>query len=308
MFKSIYNDIKGQFNYGNNVTRLLLINVIVFVVLWIIYAFIALTQGPGFMEVRNTFRDFFTLPPSLLGMLKKPWTIFTHMFLHESPMHLIGNMIGLYIFGRIFGDLLGDRRVVPLYILGGLMGILFIQLAVVVFKIDIGHALGASAAVMAIVVASAIIAPNYEIRLILFGNVKIKYIALVYIIFDIIGLANLSNTGGHFAHIGGMLMGWFYILMIQANNDPAVWMNKSFDSIKNFFSPKAKPQKKEKSPLSVKYKATVPRANRSNKKASMQTISYQEKLDAILEKISKNGIASLSKEEKEFLDKASKNN
>ncbi len=305
MFRSIYNDIKGQINYGNNVTRLIIINAMVFVSLWIVYAFIALASGPDYLLIQKKFLHFFTLPPSLLEMFKKPWSIFTYMFLHEGLFHFLFNMIVFHMFGRIFGDLLGDKRVVPLYILGGLMGIVFIQLAVV-FNVKIGPALGASAAVMAFVVASAIVAPNNEVRLLLIGNVKIKYVALVLIILDIIGIASLDNTGGHFAHIGGMLMGWFYVLMIQNNSDPSVWMNKSFDSIKNLFRPK--PQKKPKSPLSVKYKATVPKTKTSNKKSTMQTVSHQEKLDAILDKISKKGISSLNKEEKEFLDKASKNN
>ena len=305
MFKSIYNDIKGQLDYGNNVTRLIIINSAVFVALWVVYAGIALTVGPDFMVVRQKFLHFFTLPPTFLEMLKKPWSIFTHMFLHEGFFHFLFNMFVLHMFGRIFGDLLGDRRIIPLYILGGLMGIVFIQLSVI-FNITMFPSLGASAAIMAIVVASTIVAPNYEVRLILIGAVKIKYVALVLIILDIVGLANLQNTGGHFAHIGGMVMGWLYILMIQSGNDPANWMNKTYDSFRDLFRPRQK--KKPKSPLSVKYKATVPRTSKSTRKAKMQNVTHQEKLDEILEKISKKGIASLSKEEKDFLDKASKNN
>lgn len=305
MFKSIYNDIKGQLDYGNNVTRLIIINAIVFVALMIVYAGIALSVGPDFVVVQKKFLNFFTLPPTLLGMAKKPWSIITHMFLHERFFHFLFNMIILHMFGRIFGDLLGDRRVIPLYILGGLMGVVFVQLAVV-FGVTIGYGLGASAAVMAIVVASAIVAPNYEVRLILLGPVKIKFIALALIIIDIVGVANLDNTGGHFAHIGGMVMGWIYILLIQSGNDPANWMNKTYDAFKDLFQPKQKT--KSKSPLTVKYKATVPRTSKSTRKAKMHNVSHQEKLDEILEKISKKGIASLSKEEKDFLDKASKNN
>ena len=305
MFKSIYNDIKGQFDYGNNVTRLILINTIVFVTLWVIYAGIALTTGPEYAIVQRKFLNFFMLPPTLMGILKKPWTIITHMFLHEGFFHFLFNMFVLHMFGRIFGDLLGDRRVFPLYILGGLLGIVFIQLAPV-FGIAIGPALGASAAIMAFVVATAIVAPDSEVRLFIIGRVRIKYIALFFIVTDIIGVANLNNTGGHFGHIGGMVLGWLYILMINSGNDPAPWMNKTYDSFIELFRPK--PKKKPKSPLTVKYRATVPSSKKSTKKAKMQKVSSQEKLDKILEKISMKGIGSLSKEEKAFLDNASKNN
>jgi membrane associated rhomboid family serine protease len=306
MFKSIYNDIKSQFDYGNNVTRLIIINAAVFVALYLVYAGIAITVGPEYPITQQKFLHYFTLPPQLIDVVKHPWTIISHMFLHEGFFHFLFNMLILFWFGRIFGDLMGDRRVIPLYILGGLMGIVFIQLGGILFDIPMGHALGASAAIMAIVVATAIVAPDYTLHLILLGPVKLKFVALVMIILDVIGIASLSNTGGHFAHIGGMVMGWLYILMVQADKDPAKWMNKSYNSFIGLFQAKAKPAKK-KSPLSVKYKATVPRAKKKNVRKATMNVDHQGRLDAILEKISKKGIASLSQEEKDFLDRASKN-
>lgn len=303
MFKSIYKDIKSQFDYGNNINRLIIINAGVFVALYIVFAGIALTAGPEYRGIQDKFLHIFTLPPSLIEIAKKPWTIFTHMFLHRGFFHFLFNMLILFWFGRIFGDLMGDRRVVPLYILGGLMGIVFIQLGAA-FGIPMAPALGASAAIMAIVIASAIVAPDYTLNLILLGPVKLKFIVLALIVMDLVGIANMDNTGGHFAHIGGMVMGWLYVLMVQSGNDPADWMNKSYENMRDWFRPKQ--QKRAKSPLSVKYKATVPRTKSTTRKATMN-VTNQDKLDSILDKISKKGIDSLSKEEKEFLDQESKN-
>ncbi len=281
-----------------------MINTIVLVVLYLVYAGIGITVGrTNYRMVQESFTNWFMLPPTLWEMVKRPWTIVSHMFLHVRFFHFLFNMLVLFMFGRVFGDLMGDRRVVPLYILGGLMGIVFIQLAFV-FGVPVGYSLGASAAIMAIVVATALIAPNNYIHLMFLGPIKIKWIALFFIFMDVVGLANLDNTGGHFGHIGGMVMGWLYILMIQSDNDPADWMHKWYDAVVNVFRPK--PKKQKKSPLSVKYKATVPRSSTSKKKATMN-VNPQDRLDAILDKISKKGIKSLSKDEKEFLDKASKN-
>lgn len=305
MFNSIYQDVKDQLSFGNNITRIIVINAIVFVLLYIVFAIIALTAGPDYLQVQNKFIAHFMLPPEPINILKHPWTIVTHMFLHRGFFHLFWNMLILYWFGRIFGDLMGDQRVVPLYLLGGLMGVVFIQLGFLL-GISVGPALGASAAVMALVIGSAIVAPDYNINLILIGAVKLKYIALAMIVFDLIGIANVDNTGGHFGHIGGMVMGWLFIVLIQNGNDPSVWFNKTWESITALFSGK---EKTRKSPLKVRHKATVTPQSKSNRKqeVSPKMETYQNKLDMILDKISKKGISSLSKDEKQFLDEASKN-
>ena len=307
MFKSIYEDIKNQFRYGNNITRIIVINVAVFILLYLVYICISIPAGPDYKIVQKQFLHWFTLPSSPIEILKKPWTIITHMFLHERPMHLFWNMIVLYYFGRIFGDLMGDQRVVPLYIYGGLMGILFIQIGFLI-GIPTGPALGASAAVMGLVVASAIVAPDYDFNLPFIGPVKLKYIALFFIVMDLVGIANMDNTGGHFAHIGGMVMGWLFVTMVNSDNDPSPWFNNTLNKIASLFSPS---KKVKKSPLKVRHKAPVTRSSNSNKKTTSGNQappdSNQKRLDVILDKISKKGIGSLSKEEKEFLDNASKN-
>lgn len=307
MFRSIYRDLKDQINFGNNVTRLIVVNVIVFISLYIAFAFIGLFAGPDHVAVQDSVMRFLSVPSDPIELLKKPWTIITHMFLHRGLMHFVWNMLLLYWFGRIFGDLMGDRRVIPLYLLAGLAGAIFFFIGVNLILGGVATAHGASAAVLGILIATAYVAPDYNIHMILLGPVKLKWIALAAIVLDLIGIANLSNTGGHFGHFGGMFMGWLFISLVNSGSDPSPWFNRVFDWWKNLFSGQAQ---KKKSPLKVRHKASVAgkteRSSGSNRKSNLSSTDRQERLDFILDKISRKGISSLSAEEKAFLDKASK--
>ncbi|MDA9773353.1 rhomboid family intramembrane serine protease [Saprospiraceae bacterium] len=305
MFNSIYKDVKNQINFGNNITRLIIINVAVFIVLYVAFAFIALSVGPGYKDVQRSLVNIFAIPSVPIELLKKPWTIITHMFLHEEPFHLIFNMIWLYFFGRIFGDFMGDRRVVPLYLLGGLMGAAFFVIGTNLLLNSTVPALGASGAVLALVLGTVLISPDYELRLMFLGIVKLKWIGLFAIVVDLVGIANLSNTGGHFAHIGGMVMGWIFITLINNGNDPSPWFHKMHKGFLSIWDKSKQPAKK--SPLKVRHKAKVTRKDRSKQGPSGQRSDGETKLDAILDKISKKGMKSLTAEEKDFLDNASKN-
>lgn len=308
MFNSIYKDVKNQINFGNNITRLIIINVAVFIVLYVAFAFIALSVGPGYKDVQQTVVRFFSLPSTPIELLKKPWTLVTHMFLHERPFHLVFNMLWLYFFGRIFGDFMGDRRIVPIYLLGGLMGAAFFVIGMNLLFPGSSSLLGASGAVLALLLATVLISPDYELRLMFLGVVKLKWIALFAIVLDLVGIANLSNTGGHFAHIGGMVMGWIFITLINNGNDPSPWFHKMYNGFLSIWDKSKRPAKK--SPLKVRHKAKVTRKDRSNDQTkqgpSGQRSDSETKLDAILDKISKKGMKSLTAEEKDFLDNASK--
>ena len=165
MFSSIWNDIKQQFNYGNTLTRIILINIGVFVIVSLIVAF----------SFDESFRAFFprylSLNQSLYFDATHPWVIVTHMFTHFGFMHILWNMLLLYWMGRVVGDLIGDHRILPLYLLGGLMGGLAYLVFAQYFHIG-GYAYGASAAVMAVIVASGFLAPDYLFNLILIGIIR----------------------------------------------------------------------------------------------------------------------------------------
>lgn len=309
MFDSIVQDVKQQFSYGNAIVRLIIVNTAVFILLMVVFAMIGLFGGSNYGAIQEVVRSYISLNSDFLTNLKRPWVLITHMFAHYQLFHFVMNMLVLYWFGRIFGDLLGDRRVVPLYLMGGLVGALFYLIGVNFIYISPGTLVGASGSILAIVVAAAIVAPDYGVNMILIGRVPLKYIALAYIVMDFAGLASLSNVGGHFAHFGGMLMGWLYIYLVRNGNDPADSVNQFFDWIKGFFEKNKKP----KSNLKVSYKSqnvskTKKVKRQSVGKQSSDTVGdHQKKLDSILDKISKSGIESLTKEERDFLDKASNN-
>jgi membrane associated rhomboid family serine protease len=302
MFSSIWDDLKREYEYGNMVSRLVIINVGIFFAYCVIYFLIYLfTQGKGQILFENFISSNFALPTDLRAFIWKPWSLFTHFFLHQGFGHILWNMVSLYFFGTIFGDLLGDQRVLPLYILGGLAGAITIFISKL-FLPNIGeYALGASASIMAIVLATGLKAPNYLIRLILIGDVKLKYIVLVIILLDMIGASSVVNSGGHLAHLGGAFMGYLYTSNLNNGRDLAAPVNRILDKIILFYQTITGKNKK---------KPTVAHRNfdnppRERKKQNTNGVS-QDKIDKVLEKIKEKGYDSLSDEEKQMLFNASR--
>lgn len=297
---TILDDIKRSYHSGNMVTRFIFLNVGVFVALSLIRVF-------GFFYKSNFLG---VVIPWIAGssnwetMLFRPWTIVTYMFVHEGLWHLFVNMIMLWFSGRLFGDLLGDRRLVAVYFYGGIAGFLLYFISYNIFPVFSGSEstiIGASASVIAILVAIATYNPEMEVRLILIGNVKLKYIAIFFVALDILFLDG-GNTGGRLAHLGGALFGFFYARGLQKGND---WSN-GFYSFVNFFRDLVKPKPKMKV-ASSKGRATASRSNSgTERRKSKEEVSQQKKIDEILDKISQSGYDSLTKAEKEFLFNASK--
>lgn len=301
MLESIKDDIKKTFEYGNMVNRILIINLAVFVVIILLKVFLQPFEGVYESILRNL-----QISADPVRTFLRPWTFISHMFLHVGVWHIAWNMILFYWFGKIVGDLLGDNKILAIYIYGGLFGGLIFMLSFNLLGMGaIGFAHGASAAVMAVIMVAALVAPDYNLRLLLIGDVKIKYVALAMIILDIAGTAGDYNTGGHFAHLGGVFFGWFYVYQLRAGNDMAIGFNRMLDKIQSLFSKKE--TAKEKSPLKVKYKAKdISSKARGNRRSDNNNVPFQERVDAILEKIKAHGYDNLTDEEKEFLFQASK--
>ncbi len=296
MFDSIIDDIKHEFRSGNMLTRLIIINIGIFMVTALTKAFV-----PTFYN--GTLIHWIALPSSFMDFLYKPWTLFTHMFIHSGFWHIIWNMLIFYWFGRIVGDLIGDRHMLPIYLLGGLAGAAGVLLSYQVVPQYIGsYAIGASAAVMALVIVAGIINPNHEIRLLFLGIVKIKFIILFIIFMDLIGIGNKDNTGGHIAHIFGMLMGWFYMVQMGHGNDLGYKVTNITDKVFGLFDGEGRPQRK-KSPLKVKFKSDKIKTMSERRADANNT---QAQVDQILDKIKLKGYESLSDAEKDILFKASK--
>jgi membrane associated rhomboid family serine protease len=285
----IWDDIKLTFRKGSNLTRLIYINIAVFVLITIVAGIGFLLNDPG---VAVKALDLFSVPASLSALLLRPWTLLTYMFTHKDIWHILFNMLWLYSFGRIFLEYLDQRKLVAVYLLGGLSGALVYILSFNIFPAFKGIvadsvAIGASASVMAVVIAIAAYVPDYTIQLFLLGRIKIKYLALG--IFVLTSIMDFSvNSGGKLAHIGGALFGYLYILNLRRGRD----IGKGFNSIIDFFATIFKPRKK----LKVTHKKVANEYEYNTIK-----VEHQKRINQILDKISKGGYDSLTKEEKETL-------
>lgn len=291
----IWDDIKNTFRKGNNLTKLIYINIGVFLLVTVAAIFGFLLNNEGFA---SKFMDLLSVPADLNKLVLRPWTLITYMFTHKDILHILFNMLWLYWFGRIFLEYLDQRKLVAVYLLGGISGAIVYIFSFNVFPAFSGIlsesvAIGASASVMAIVVAIAAYAPDYTVSLFLFGSIRIKYMALaIFILTSVIDFS--SNSGGKLAHIGGAFFGYFYTLNLRKGRD----VTKGFNHIIDFLATVFKPRKKMK----VTHKKPVTDYDFNKSKTERQ-----KKINSILDKISKGGYDSLTKEEKETLFKESQN-
>lgn len=288
------------------VTRLAIINFGIFVAVNLVKLTLWMANsGHGIPEYFDDGLYFFCMPGQWQTALFHPWGFFTSMFLHEDFWHVVNNVIFLYLFGTIAGDLIGNRRVFPIYLLGGLVGNVLFLISDFWMHYPVPFALGASGAVMALAGAVLILAPDYRVMLLLLGQVKLKYIVLVMLLLDMVGIAHNSNSGGHIAHLGGFAMGVFFVYRLRDGKDIAVPINRLLDQIMGLFSrAKRSPAAPKRRPQPA-MKATFGGA-KGNSASDTNDLSFQEKLDAILDKIKQQGYENLTAEEKDFLYEASK--
>lgn len=285
----IWHNIKKTFGKANSLSRLIYINAIVFLVFLVFEIISFLFNNP---DIEAVVLHLFAIPASLKTLLVRPWTLITYMFTHKDIWHILFNMLWLYWFGKIFLDYLDQRKLVAIYFLGGVSGAIVYVLSFNIFPAFTGMvhdsvAIGASASVMAIVISTAAYIPDYSINLFLLGRIKIKYIALA--IFILTSFMDFSvNSGGKLAHMGGALFGFLYILNLRKGKDIAKGFNRIIDFLATLFKPRKK--------MKVSYKRPVTDYEYNKIKSDRQL-----KINQILDKISKGGYDSLTKEEKEFL-------
>lgn len=289
---------------NNALILLIAINMIVFVILAFLKAVFYLRYEGGTEAIHfyNTnILSLFTLPADVSKIGSRPWTLLTHMFAHDSVWHLLGNMLWLWVFGYIFLDLTGNRKIVPLYIYGAFAGALAFVLSYNFLPglsqaLPVAQALGASAGVMAIAVAVTTISPGYRIFPMLFGGIPIWVLTTIYLIIDLASIP-LSNPGGHIAHLAGALMGFLFIFSFRRGYDWSEWMNNFFDWVNNLFNPD-KPKKGKNIKQELFYK--------SDKQPYKKTPNITEqRVNEILDKISQKGYNSLTEDEKDILKRAS---
>ncbi len=291
---TIWSEIKESFRKGTVLTRLIYVNVGVFVALRLLQVILML--GGGSPVAVMPLVGWLSVPSAPVELLFKPWSLFTYMFLHFDFLHVLFNVLYLYWFGRLFIDLVGGRRMLSVYILGGLAGafvyVLGYSLLPALYNSSSSSLLlGASASVMAVLFAVASYRPDFTVYLFLIGPVKLKYLALGAFVIDLISIPTLNNTGGHLAHIGGALLGLYYGWKMPSQKSSGTF--ESFgEQLGSLFQKKSKMKVTHSRPLTdMEYNALK--------------IKRQKDLDRILEKIKSSGYDSLSKEEKKSLFEAS---
>lgn len=271
---------------GSRINLLIGINVAVYLIINSASVIVYLTTKSNIIDYYSN--EYLSVPSFLPKLLNRFWTPFTYMFMHAGIFHILFNMLWLYWMGQIFEEYLGNKRTIGLYILGGLSGAFFFVAAYNVFPlfstaVTDTTTVGASASVMAIIVATATLLPDYSLNFILIGPVKLKWIAIFYVVIDFLSIAG-PNAGGEFSHLGGALFGFIYIKQLQRGND---WIG----AITGIFKSKSKMK-------------TVSKNTDRNQSGKPR----QDDIDRILDKISQTGYDSLSKQEKEILFRASKDN
>jgi membrane associated rhomboid family serine protease len=290
---SFIDDIKNAFKKkGNSLNQIIFLNIIIFLTVLALNVVLTLAQLKG---VYHFILGWLELPSNLLVFITRPWTLFTYFLLHEDPFHILFNLLVMYWFGQIIGDMIGSKRITALYVMGGVAGGLLYLLVYNLLPYFSGQVsssvlLGASAGVYAIVTAAATLVPDYTMFLLFFGPVRIKYIALFYLVVSVAQTTS-SNAGGNIAHLGGALIGFLFIKQLKRGND----IGKPVNSILGYFENIILREKTMK----VTYKNT-----NKNKNSDAPT---QEEIDNILDKISQKGYGSLNKEEKQKLFQASQN-
>ncbi|MFT3740794.1 MAG: rhomboid family intramembrane serine protease [Breznakibacter sp.] len=294
---SILNEIKHSYRNGSVLTKLIYINLTVFLLIRLLPFVLWLFRVVEDPQQGTVLLRYVSVPSSPAELLVKPWTLFTYMFVHYDFLHVLFNMLCLFWFGRLFLDFMRPSQLLGVYIYGGLGGAIVYLLSFNLVPVFISFApssilLGASASALAILFAVAAHSPNHRIYLIFIGPARLKYIALVYLLVDLVGMTTLENTGGHLAHLGGALVGYLYVASLRKGSDWA----RIFESFRggkfNFFKKRAKMTVTHKRPLTdMEYNA--------------HKMRRQQEIDRILEKIKRSGYDSLTSEEKKVLFEAS---
>jgi membrane associated rhomboid family serine protease len=286
------NTILGQFKQASIVLKIIVINTLIFLAVYLGSFFFKLSPA--------SFVSWLVLPTSFVDIIFQPWSIITYAFLHAGFWHLFWNMYLLYWFGTYVLNLFSAKRFLTIYLLGGICGGLLYVLSYNLFPVFTNinsNLMGASAAVLAIVIFIATYTPNTIVRIFMF-KVKLWQIGLAMVLLDLVQLPSSGNAGGLIAHIGGALFGFIYATQLAKGNDIGIWFETLIDSVLNLFKPR------HKRPFKKVHRTKQTAAKQAKKKPSNE---HQAKVDGILDKIGKSGYDSLTKAEKDFLFKAGKN-
>jgi len=301
MSTSLSKDIERLW-HQHMLNKIIMVNLAVFLVVNVIRLFMFVAGGGAVSGLYTELIHGLSLSAEPWRAVLFLWTWFTHMFLHEGIWHIAWNMLLLYWFGRILGDFIGDRRILPIYILSGLAGgMLYVISYHLLPKAGIApYALGASAAVLGVIMATAMIAPNYEMRLLFLGNVKLKWIASFFLVLNVVAFSSVAQTGSSAGHLGGILGGFLCVRGLRGGSN---WVDALADLFDRWRY--GKPEKKvrsRQSSLQVVHKQSGATRKKTNKTS---ILSQEDRVNQLLDKIKASGYDSLTASEKEELRKAS---
>ena len=290
---------------GNALITLIAINLVLFVVFAFvkaIYFFRYADKSAAETFYYQNVLDWFTLPAEGDKILSRPWTILTQMFLHDGVWHVLANMLWLGLFGSILQTLTGNRKLIPVFIYGGLAGAIGFVLAYNFLPglqagVSVTSLLGASGGVMAVAVVTTMISPGYRIFPMLNGGIPLWVITIIFLIIDLATIP-VDNPGGHIAHLSGAFAGVLFIYFLRRGYDWSDWMNNFFEWVSNLFNPD-RPRKGKLLKDELFYKSS----STPYKKTPNIT---QQRIDEILDKINQQGYNHLTDEEKDMLQRASK--
>lgn len=284
--------LRYQFARLSMAEKLIALNVAVFIVF----------RLAGFLLdlPARALEGWFELPKDFGEFLLQPWSLVTYAFLHANLWHILFNMLMLYYVGRIFLNFFGSRRFVNVYFLGLILGGLFFLAAYNIFPVfyqSQSPLVGASAAVMAVLIYMCTYLPGQEVR-VFFITLKLWHIGAFFVVLDLVLIPLNDNPGGRIAHLGGALLGYLYARRAAQGGDLGAGFSRMLDWVAGLFQPSAR-----KAPMKTVY--------RKEARKQAQGVDYdrqtrQRRIDGILDKISKSGYESLTQAEKDFLFKAGK--
>ncbi|MCU0389688.1 MAG: rhomboid family intramembrane serine protease [Thermoflexibacter sp.] len=288
---------------NNALMQIIVLNIIIFAVINLVWVvMVVIGQGKSFSE----FTQFFYMPAEFGDFIWRPWTLFTYFFTHQNPLHILFNMLILYWFGVIVRDYLGNSKVIALYIFGGIVGGLLQLLCfnTIPYFVKLNPELGiigSDAAMYGVVIGAATYRPRLELHLLLFGAIKIVYIAAAIVLLSLIGVASYSSDAGlatNVTKIGGVLIGYIFVKQYEKGRDWSMPVMNLLNWASNLF-------RKRTTPKTNYAKANNQKTSSHKSKGAYSPNPSQEDIDAILDKISAHGYESLTTEEKQILFKAS---
>ncbi|MBA4277127.1 rhomboid family intramembrane serine protease [Flavobacterium sp.] len=286
---SIIDDLKRQYKFGGMAQRLIYWNIACFLVsLVFFYQFrVGAFDFPNWVALSSEPSIFIT----------KPWTLLTYAFFHDGFGHIFFNMIVLNFSSTLFLTFFNQKQLLGLYVLSAIFAGFMFVLGYYFLNLN-ASIVGASGAIMAILVATTTYSPLMNVRLLLIGNVKLWHITLVILIIDLMQI-RLDNSGGHIAHLAGAFFGFGFIKLLENGTDLSKIVSSIIDFFVNLFT---------KSP-STPFKKVHKNYKKPTEKTASRIVTKdktQQQIDEILDKISRSGYDCLTKEEKEFLFKAGK--